>query len=433
MTSETENGTISALKQQIVELQKEKEELQKKVDQLLYTNPVTGLRSRQYLYESIGKSTLPTIFLIDINDFKRYLDLYGSVIGDEMLQMFAEILQAFNADKGYELYHLEGDLFCMLDQSEFIDTPKYEDDLFELMETVLENPLYIPSIDDVFFIDITIGIASGLDSLLNHAFDALNKAKKTKKRYVYYQPFHDMSSEHHEILKIKKEIQHNIEEDNFVPVYQPIANAKGEIIKYEALIRMRKDDELISPAYFLDIAAKTNQYEQISQSTLLKTIEIFKDRSEMISLNFTQADINNKELLREIEHLLQEYAMAKRSVFEIVESDGIDDYTFTHDFVTRFKKLGVKIAIDDFGTGYANFSHIMELEPDYLKIDGSLIKDLQSSKKSFSMVKSIVEFGHELGIKIIAEYVANEEIFKILLSLGVDEFQGFYFGKPEPL
>jgi EAL domain-containing protein (putative c-di-GMP-specific phosphodiesterase class I) len=73
----------------------------------------------------------------------------------------------------------------------------------------------------------------------------------------------------------------------------------------------------------------------------------------------------------------------------------------------------------------------MELEPDYLKIDGSLVKNLQSDKKSFAMVKSITHFGHELGIKVIAEYVANKEIFEILLSIGVDEFQGFYFGKPE--
>lgn len=195
---------------------------------------------------------------------------------------------------------------------------------------------------------------------------------------------------------------------------------------------MRQDDKLVSPFYFLDIAAKTHQYETISHKTLLRAVEGFKERTELLSLNFAQADINNKELLREIEALLQKYDMAQRTIFEIVESDAIDDYEITRAFVERFRTIGVRIAIDDFGSGYANFSHIMELEPEYLKIDGSLIKDIQEDKKSLIMVKAIIQFAHDLGIKTIAEYVANEEIFEILLALNVDEYQGFYFGKPEP-
>jgi EAL domain-containing protein (putative c-di-GMP-specific phosphodiesterase class I) len=405
----------------------------KELEKLLYYDLVTGLKSHQALIRDIGKSSLPTLFLIDINDYSRYIDIYGSEIANELLEMFSQVLEAFNDEKGYEIYHIQADIFCMLHPSEYIDTQKYETDLFELIDTILENPLYIPSIDDTLFIDITIGIASEAQNLLNHAYDALNNAKKNKKRYVYYHPFHDLTKEHKNILKVKKEIQETIEANNFVPVFQAIVNRDREIIKYESLLRMRQGDKLVSPFYFLDIAAKTNQYAQISEITLIQSIETFKDRDEIISLNFTQADINNKELLRNIETLLKKYKMCDRTVFEIVESDAIEDYKFTKEFVNRFRSIGIRIAIDDFGSGYANFSHIMELEPEYLKIDGSLIKNIQNDNKSFIMVKSIIQFAKDLGVKTIAEYIADEDIFNTLLELGADEFQGFYFSKPEPL
>ncbi len=405
----------------------------KELERLLYTSQVTGLKSNQALIEDIGKSSMPTLFLIDINDYIKYVDIYGSEVSNELLEMFSQLLEAFNDEKGYELYHIHNGVFCMLHPSEFIDTQKYESDLFELIETVLENPLYIPSIDDTLFIDITIGISSETQNILNHAYDALSNAKKNRKRYVYYHPFHDLSKEHKNILKVKKEIQETIESDGFVPVYQAIVNRDKNIIKYEALIRMRQGDKLVSPFYFLDIAAKTNQYEQISQKALIQSIETFKNRDELVSLNFTQADINNKDLLRTIEQLIKKYKMCHRTVFEIVESDAIEDYQFTKEFVERFRSLGVQIAIDDFGSGYANFSHIMELEPEYLKIDGSLIKDISTDKKSLAMVKSIIQFAQELKIKTIAEYIADETIFNTLLELGADEFQGFYFSTPKPL
>ncbi len=422
----TNNEVILALEEEVKTLKEE-------VEHCLYSNSITGLKNKRALLKDISKSGIPTLFLIDINDYSRYIDIYGNEISNELLNMFAQVLEAFNDEKGYQLYHIEADTFCMLHPSEYIDTKKYETDLFEFLETVIENPLYIPSIEDTLFVNVNIGIASEVHDLLNHAYEALNCAKKNKKQFVYYRPVHEQTNEYRNILHVKKEIQENIEANNFIPVYQPIVNAKEKIIKYESLLRMLQDDKLVSPFYFLDIAAKTNQYEQISHKTLIRAVEEFKDRSELLSLNFTQADINNKELLRDIETLLQKYNMAQRTIFEIVESDAIDDYDSTRSFVERFRLIGVRIAIDDFGSGYANFSHIMELEPEYLKIDGSLIKDIQEDKKSFIMVKAIIQFAQDLGIKTIAEYVANREIFDILLKLGVDEYQGFYFGKPEPL
>ena len=120
-----------------------------------------------------------------------------------------------------------------------------------------------------------------------------------------------------------------------------------------------------------------------------------------------------------------------RLVFEILESENLSDYDFLEEFVLKYKKLGVKIAIDDFGSGYSNFIRIIRLKPDYLKIDGSLIKNIDKDNNSYEIVKSIIAFSKTLNIRTIAEYVHSEEIFNLLLELDVDEFQGYYFGKPD--
>ena len=122
-----------------------------------------------------------------------------------------------------------------------------------------------------------------------------------------------------------------------------------------------------------------------------------------------------------------------RLVFEILESENLSDYDFLEEFVLKYKKLGVKIAIDDFGSGYSNFIRIIRLKPDYLKIDGSLIKNIDKDNNSYEIVKSIIAFSKTLNIRTIAEYVHSEEIFNLLLELDVDEFQGYYFGKPDEI
>ncbi|MBP7226673.1 MAG: EAL domain-containing protein, partial [Aliarcobacter sp.] len=119
-----------------------------------------------------------------------------------------------------------------------------------------------------------------------------------------------------------------------------------------------------------------------------------------------------------------------RIVFEILESDYITDYTLLEDFIMKYRNQGIKIAIDDFGTGYSNFSHIMKIRPNYIKIDGSLIKNIDTDKNSYELVKSIIDFSKALNIKVIAEFVHSKEVYNIVLELGVDEFQGFYLAEP---
>ena len=141
----------------------------------------------------------------------------------------------------------------------------------------------------------------------------------------------------------------------------------------------------------------------------------------------------NYEFIDYLDNVLEKLKFEDRTrlVFEILESENLSDYDFLEEFVLKYKKLGCKIAIDDFGSGYSNFIRIIRLKPDYLKIDGSLIKNIDKDNNSYEIVKSIIAFSKTLNIRTIAEYVHSEEIFNLLLELGVDEFQGYYFGKPD--
>ena len=150
-------------------------------------------------------------------------------------------------------------------------------------------------------------------------------------------------------------------------------------------------------------------------------------------MNLSFKDILNYEFIDYLNNALEKLKFEDRNrlVFEILESENLSDYDFLEEFVLKYKKLGVKIAIDDFGSGYSNFIRIIRLKPDYLKIDGSLIKNIDKDNNSYEIVKSIIAFSKTLNIRTIAEYVHSEEIFNLLLELGVDEFQGYYFGKPD--
>jgi EAL domain-containing protein (putative c-di-GMP-specific phosphodiesterase class I) len=141
-------------------------------------------------------------------------------------------------------------------------------------------------------------------------------------------------------------------------------------------------------------------------------------------------DIVNSEFIDFLEHDLISKKIAHLITFELLESESITDYKKVISFIDRVKKLGCKIAIDDFGSGYSNFTYLLKLKPDYIKIDGSSVKNIHTDENSYLITKTINDFAHNLGIKTIAEFVHCEEVFTILKELGVDEFQGFYFSEP---
>ena len=202
-------------------------------------------------------------------------------------------------------------------------------------------------------------------------------------------------------------------------------------------MRMEKIDdkgniEYIPPVY-LDVAMRTKQYLSISKMMIENSFEVFKEGGEF-SINLSFFDIRTESMKEFLEELIVLFDVSGKVTFEILESEGIEDYNLVKEFLDYFReKYDVKIAIDDFGSGYSNFKRIMDLKPDFIKIDGSLIKDIAVDSNSFLLVKTMVSYAKELKIKVIAEYVHNKETFDTCKYLEIDLFQGYYFSPPMKL
>ena len=163
------------------------------------------------------------------------------------------------------------------------------------------------------------------------------------------------------------------------------------------------------------------------------TLDIFIDlRAYECSINLSTEDILNEDTRTYIYNKLEQYPHPFKIVFEITETTEITDFKLIMKFIRKVRSFGVKISIDDFGTGYANFEYILNLDVDYIKIDGSLIKHIDIDEESRILTEAIIAFSKKLGTKTIVEFVHNQEVYHEVVALGADYSQGYFIGKPEP-
>lgn len=407
--------------------------LYRELETQLYVDTLTKLKSRTALLRDIKEAKHPSIIVIDITMFRTINELYGVDVGNEVLHGFASSLKVFAKNRDFRVYRISGDEFVFFKDDAHIQVENYIHLMEAFFQSMSHKSIYVPSLEDTIYLEMSAGISFDKQNPLGTADIALNRAKQLHKNYVFYHAKLDSISEIKQGAFWKKKIIHGFENDLFIPFFQPIVNRDQEVVKYEALMRLTPSDggaHYISPHAFLDIAMKSHHYDQISQMTLMKSLHVSFEKEMDVSLNLTFQDILNKPLRQMMQEFILQKEIGRRVVFEIVESQSIQDYGLLKEFMEEFRTLGVRFAIDDFGTGFSNFTHILELSPDFVKIDGSLIKHLDSDRKSYELVKAIVFFSKELGIQTVAEFVHSKEIFEIALSLGIDQFQGYYFGMP---
>jgi EAL domain-containing protein (putative c-di-GMP-specific phosphodiesterase class I) len=287
--------------------------------------------------------------------------------------------------------------------------------------------------NEQFFVNITTAISfEEKNELLATSDMALKIAKKTNISFICFEKKLSLSEEYQKNLEIIKMIKKSIQEDNFLPVFQPIVdNHTLEQNKFESLMRMRSEDgKLITPFFFLDIAKKAKLYPSLAKILIKKIFDIFQSSQDEFSINLTSYDCTNLMMQQFIYKMLDEYKIGERVTFEIVESESIDNFFKVLEFIKNVKSYGCKIAIDDFGTGYSNFEYLLKLKADYIKIDGSMIREIDTNKEAQLVVSTIVDFAKKIGMKTVAEFVENESIFKTVKSLGIDYSQGYYFSVP---
>lgn len=408
----------------------------KEIQDRLYYDDLTNLKNRTALEDDIKDNDFVSIALIDVDAFGDINELYGFSTGNLVLIEVAKILNEFATKFSVTPYRIYGNVFCLADKK-MMGFTKYDEFISELCTIFKNRPIRIEELDIDVFINVTLGISIAQDEPIKAATIALKKAKKANMKFFVYNNEIDTKEIIKKSMYWREKLKTAIEEDAVVPFYQPIFNRNNEIVKYETLMRIKDVNEngetvYLSPFLFLDISVKTKQYLQLSNQIISKAFLDLSKTKRQITFNLSFKDILDTDFIISLDKNIDklENENKQRVVFEILESDYIRDYILLEDFILKYRKQGIKIAIDDFGTGYSNFAHILKIRPNYIKIDGSLIKNINNDKNSYEMVKSIVDFSKALNIKVVAEFVHSKEVYENLLDLGVDEFQGFYLGEP---
>ena len=410
----------------------------KEIENKLYYDQLTNLKNRTALEDEIKENDFVSIALIDIDAFDDINELYGFSTGNLVLIETAKMLSEFANKHSVAVHRIYGNVFALVDKK-MMGFSRYNEFIEDLSKLFKNNPVLLKDLDLEISINITLGISIAQDEPLKTAGIALKKAKKNNMPYFVYNNEIDTKEIIKKSMYWREKIKLALQNDKVLPFYQPILNRQKEIVKYETLMRIEDIDEngqtvYLSPYFFFDVAIKTKQYLSLSNVVISKAFADLQKTEKMITLNLSFKDIMDSDFNESLnKHLDKVDSDAKeRIVFEILESDYITDYRILEEFIKTYRSQGIKIAIDDFGTGYSNFAHILKIRPDYIKIDGSLIKNINEDKNSYEMVKSIIDFTKALNIRVVAEFIHNEEVFNTVMELGVDEFQGFYLGEPSP-
>lgn len=402
-------------------------------DKLIYeqfTDELTSLPNRQKLLNDLKNCISPKLALINLDRFKDINNSYGIEIGDKILKSFAKRLLIFKSTN-LNIYRISGDIFAFMAFGNFKINELHK--TCKNLNTLCDRESFIID-EDSFDISFTIGIADYNEKLLTHAEIALYWAKKINIDIGIFDEEMPIYKDLKRNIELTKDIKQALKDDNILIYGQKIINNKTKQIKYETLMRMKlPDGKILSPFIFLEHAKKARLYPMMTKKMIEKSCDYFKDKDTVFSINLMIEDIKNEKTINFLFTKLIETNVANRVVLEIVESEGIEKFEEVGDFIKKAKSLGCKVAIDDFGTGYSNFEYIIKLNVDFLKIDGSLIKNIHVNENIRLTVLTIVNFAKVLGIETVAEFVHCQEVQNVVESLGIDYSQGYLFHEPEHL
>lgn len=272
------------------------------------------------------------------------------------------------------------------------------------------------------------------DQLVSQAKTAVLLAREQGQYKRLHDPDSGIEESYEHNLFWANRLKEAISQNCLVPWFQPIHdNRRGGITKYECLVRISEPNgDIVSAGRFVDIAYKLRLNRAITALMVEQCFQIFRERDEEFSINLSYGDIADPTTVDRILTVLKASGMGHRVIFEILESDGIENYDEIHSFIDQVRPYGCRIAIDDFGTGYSNFSHILSMEVDFIKIDGSLIRHIHEDETALLVTRGIVQFARSLNIQTVAEFVHNEQVQARVEELGIDFSQGEFFGMARP-
>jgi len=428
----------------IEELIQEVDSSNEKIEKIAYFDELSQLPNRFYLYNRWATNENHTschcyLMYIDIDNLRMVNDLLGHKIGDKLIIGIGSTLSnSLSSDIPMELYHFGGGQFAIF-CPEYQDEDDIEHYIIDLIRS-FEEPFYFDS--NTVNITITVGIAScksnecNVEQLVQHAEIAMHQTKKDAKgHYAFYTSY--MIDRLKAQSDFEDDIKKALNNEEFFVVYQPKLNlVTNECTKFEALIRWNSPTrDIVSPLDFIQIAEDIGLIVPIGQWVLeqscmfVKKVQQLTGKQITVSVNVSSLQILKEDFVKSVLSTLISFGLRPQNIeLEITESVLIEYLSTSVERLRQLSALGVDIAIDDFGKGYSSLAYLKRLPITMLKIDKLFIDDI--NEKNTSLVDHIIEIGHHLGLKVIAEGVETKLQTNYLIASGCDFIQGYFYSRP---
>ncbi len=420
-----------------------------KITRLAYQDQLTGLPNRvqfaDLLREAIEQASARPggschILMMDLDRFQQVNDVLGHSFGDDLLRQVAARLADQLLYPGAKVARLGGDEFAILLPD--VDLDGALNQAVHILRA-LEQPLSLQ--EQTVDLGAGIGISgypahgSNSDTLLSRAEVAMYIAKRKGSGVVVYDPAIDQSSQ--ESLSLLSELRRALERDEFMLYLQPKLDlGSGEVIGGEALVRwLHPEKGFIGPDNFIPFAETTGFVRMLTTWMLEKVARLSAElqaqgRELKFSVNLSTRDLLDLELPATFDAILRRHRLLPSALcLEITESAIMDDPARAQNTLERLSAMGFALSIDDFGTGYSSLAYLKRLPVDELKIDKSFVMKMAQDQDDAKIVRSTVDLGHNLGLRVVAEGVESEAVWNLLRQMGCDQGQGYFMGKPMPV
>ena len=420
-------------------LQEQQHQHEQELYRLTITDPLTGVYNRRHfdellenmLHMSIHKNQPLTLMIVDVDGFKFINDTYGHPVGDEVLKAIARTLRA-NEHHGGVVARLAGDEFALLlqnsDKKGSCETGHHIHE--DLSHIVIDLPV------GKLTIRTTIGFAVAPfhgktpQDMVRAADVALYHAKNSGRNRV-----DTLSKERGEaIMEIFSqgfEVRNAITAGMIQPFMQPIVDLKSrKTVAYEVLTRMKRGDDFVVADDFIPIAEDLGLIREMDLFVIGYALEKVPKNVHLF-VNISLSSFFAPEFAQQLRDLLNSPAAKNRSItLELTERETVE---MSEEFIRLFEEIradSCNVALDDFGVGYSTYSYLRQLRPEFVKIDGSFVLQIKENQEDVKIVQQICELAKIIGARTIAEHIEDEETIHLLIDMGVDYGQGYYFSKP---
>lgn len=401
---------------------------------------LTSLINRSKLTEYIGELKNAgeefALFFIDLDNFKNINDTLGHNIGDQLLCQVAKELVECTSDEDVEVSRIGGDEFVVIRKgiNDNKEIKAIANNIINKLNKTYEIKNYSYEVKASIGISFHPQHSSEEVNLLQYSDIAMYHSK-----WAGGNGYNIFKQEMLESLQIEKKIKKGIKNGEFQVYYQPIYNLKKDgIVGAEALIRWKIGDEILHPNKFIPLAKKTGDIVDIDMFVLREAISLCREQIDKgesgfyVSINASKRFLKQKDFVGIIQRELQEKNVPSSALkLEITEDEIIDEIEYTEEILNKVRAMGVNVYLDDFGTGYSSFNYIKTLPIDVIKIDRSLLIDIEE-KNNKSIMETMIILCHNLNLKVVCEGVEELGQLEILKELKCDNIQGYYFSKPLP-